>query len=79
MLCYDLSVKGGVLVVGSMNLDMVVCTSRIPGPGENVCGGDFLMVPGGVAVTVLGAQTSMPTRKQVEVLMKTQDIQEVPV
>jgi len=30
-----------------MNLDMVVRSPRIPGPGENVCGAGFRMVPGG--------------------------------
>lgn len=37
----------GILVVGSINLDMVVSSPRIPGPGENVCGARFQMVAGG--------------------------------
>ncbi len=37
----------GVLVVGSLNLDMVITVPRIPLPGENVHGRDFAMVPGG--------------------------------
>lgn len=38
---------GRVLVVGSLNADMVVRTARIPGPGETVTGSDLVVVPGG--------------------------------
>lgn len=54
---------GDIIVVGSINLDMVVCAPRIPGPGENVCGTEFRMIPGGkganqaVAATRLGNRT----------------------
>lgn len=37
----------GILVVGSINLDMVVISPRIPGPGENVHARGFRMVAGG--------------------------------
>jgi len=37
----------GVLVIGSMNLDMVITAPRLPEPGENVHGTGFAMVPGG--------------------------------
>ena len=36
-----------IIVVGSMNIDMVVKTSHIPAPGETVLGGSFFMNPGG--------------------------------
>lgn len=36
-----------IIVVGSMNMDMVVKTSHIPQPGETVLGGSFFMNPGG--------------------------------
>ena len=36
-----------VAVIGSSNTDMVVKTSRFPGPGETVLGGEFFMFPGG--------------------------------
>lgn len=38
---------GKVLVVGSLNADLVVRTERIPGPGETVTGSDLVIVPGG--------------------------------
>ncbi|MHB8895503.1 MAG: ribokinase [Candidatus Geothermincolia bacterium] len=37
----------GVLVVGSLNLDMVITVPYIPRPGENVHGTGFTMVAGG--------------------------------
>lgn len=36
-----------VLVVGSLNADLVVRTARIPAPGETVTGSDLVIVPGG--------------------------------
>ena len=39
--------SGRVLVVGSLNADLVVRTERIPGPGETVAGSDLVIVPGG--------------------------------
>src|SRR5450756_2760572 len=54
---------GGIIVVGSINLDVVVLSPVIPGPGESVCAGDFQMVPGGkganqaVAAKRLGNRT----------------------
>ncbi|MEV8516455.1 ribokinase [Dactylosporangium sp. NPDC051484] len=37
----------GIVVVGSVNLDLVVATPRLPSPGETVLGGEFRTVPGG--------------------------------
>ena len=54
-----------VLVVGSINMDLVVNTDRFPGPGETVLGQSFCTFPGGkganqaVAARRLGAQVSM--------------------
>ena len=51
-----------IVVVGSSNTDMVVKTKRIPGVGETVTGGNFVMAAGGkganqaVAAARLGAQ-----------------------
>ena len=39
--------SGRVLVVGSLNADLVVRTPRIPSPGETVTGSDLVIVPGG--------------------------------
>lgn len=36
-----------IVVVGSSNTDMIIKTTRLPGPGETVLGGRFLMAPGG--------------------------------
>ncbi len=38
---------GNVVVLGSLNMDLVVRTERIPRPGETVHGLDFRTVPGG--------------------------------
>ena len=54
-----------VVVVGSINMDLVARSQRIPHAGETVIGGDFRTVPGGkganqaVAAARLGAQVRM--------------------
>ena len=35
------AVSGRVIVVGSVNIDLVVSVARLPGPGETVVGGRF--------------------------------------
>jgi len=55
--------SGRVIVVGSVNVDLVVTTERLPGPGETVIGGRFARHHGGkggnqaVAAARLGAPT----------------------
>jgi len=57
-----------IVVVGSSNTDMVVKGQRLPGPGETVTGGTFVMAPGGkganqaVAAARLGAEVSLVAR-----------------
>lgn len=57
-----------VVVVGSLNMDLVVRSARMPRPGETILGGEFHTVPGGkganqaVAAARLGAQVSMVGR-----------------
>ncbi|HQE20140.1 MAG TPA: ribokinase [Aggregatilineales bacterium] len=57
-----------VVVVGSLNMDLVVRAPRIPAPGETLLGGEFHTVPGGkganqaVAAARLGARVSMVGR-----------------
>jgi Sugar kinases, ribokinase family len=57
-------VNGRVIVVGSVNVDLVVTTERLPGPGETVVGSRFARYHGGkggnqaVAAARLGAPTS---------------------
>ena len=54
--------SGRVLVVGSVNVDLVVQTERLPSPGETVLGGTFSRFHGGkggnlaVAAARLGAR-----------------------
>src|SRR3954469_19204039 len=55
--------SGRVIVVGSVNVDLVVTTEWLPGPGETVIGGTFARHDGGkggnqaVAAARLGAPT----------------------
>jgi ribokinase len=57
-----------VAVVGSLNMDLVIRSPRIPLPGETIIGGEFHTAPGGkganqaVAAARLGAQVSMVGR-----------------
>jgi len=57
-----------IVVVGSSNTDMVVKTRRIPGVGETVVGGQFVMAAGGkganqaVAAARLGAEVAFVTK-----------------
>ena len=54
-----------IAVVGSLNMDLVIRSPRIPRPGETILGGEFHTVPGGkganqaVAAARLGARVSM--------------------
>ena len=54
-----------VVVVGSINMDLVVRTSAIPGPGQTVAGNNFSTIPGGkganqaVAAARCAARVSM--------------------
>ena len=55
---------GGILVVGSANMDLVVFSDRFPRPGETILGDRFEMIPGGKGVNQavcsarLGAETT---------------------
>jgi ribokinase len=56
---------GRVLVVGSVNVDLVVAAPRLPAPGQTVTGGDLVRYPGGkggnqaTAAARLGAAVAM--------------------
>jgi ribokinase len=58
------SAGGRVIVVGSVNIDLVVTVPELPGPGETVIGGRFARHHGGkggnqaVAAARLGAETA---------------------
>lgn len=57
-----------VVVIGSINMDLVVRSEHVPAPGETVLGSDFQTIPGGkgsnqaVAVARLGATCTMVGR-----------------
>ena len=57
-----------VVVVGSLNMDMVSHSLRLPAPGETLVGHDFVMAPGGkggnqaVAAARLGASVAFVSR-----------------
>ena len=63
-----MSAKKSVLVVGSVNMDMVAHGQRLPLPGETLVGEQFVMAPGGkganqaVASARLGARVSFVSR-----------------
>ncbi|NNM89207.1 MAG: ribokinase [Phycisphaerae bacterium] len=54
-----------ILVVGSVNVDMVVKSPHLPAPGQTVTGGQFMMAPGGkganqaVAAARLGGKVTL--------------------
>ena len=56
---------GRVLVVGSLNADLVVRTARLPGPGQTVAGSELRVLPGGkcanqaAAAALLGADVAL--------------------
>lgn len=60
--------NGKIIVVGSSNTDMMIRTERLPGPGETILGGDFIMNPGGkganqaVAARRLGVKVAFVCR-----------------
>lgn len=60
--------KPKIIVVGSLNMDLILRTPRIPAPGETILGSSFATAGGGkganqaVAAARLGAQTSMVGR-----------------
>ena len=57
-----------IIVVGSANTDMILKCERLPGAGETILGGDFVMAQGGkganqaVAVARLGTRVAFVTR-----------------
>lgn len=57
-----------IVIVGSINMDLVVRAAHVPAPGETVLGRDFLTIPGGkganqaVGVARLGGRSVMVGR-----------------
>lgn len=57
--------SGELLVVGSINMDLVFQTSRLPSPGETVIGGSFCQINGGK-----GANQAVAAARGSNVLVK---------
>ncbi len=51
-----------VVVLGSLNMDLVVRTDRIPRPGETIHGDDFRTIPGGKGANQAAAAAKMGAR-----------------
>ncbi len=53
--------SGPIVVIGSINMDLVCRTPRLPGPGETVMGTTFATVPGGKGANqaVAAARTTL--------------------
>ena len=73
MLSMNTSIKDQIIVVGSINTDMVVGAKKLPKPGETLIGHKFFMNPGGkggnqaVAAARLGGEVSMVANLGVDV------------
>ena len=52
-----------IVVLGSTNTDMVITGKKIPVPGETVCGGSFLMNPGGKGANQAVAAARLSAKK----------------
>jgi ribokinase len=57
-----------VVIVGSLNVDLVIKSERLPAPGENIPGQDFKIIPGGkganqaASIARLGSRVAMVGR-----------------
>ena len=53
-----------IVVLGSTNTDMVISGAKIPVPGETVCGGSFMMNPGGKGANQAVAVARLSARRK---------------
>jgi ribokinase len=49
-----------ILVFGSINIDLLVPVSELPGRGETVLGGDYRLLPGGKGANQAPARHAAP-------------------
>ena len=57
-----MGVSGAVIVVGSVNVDLVVHANELPAPGETVIGGAFSKAQGGKGANQAAAAASLGAR-----------------
>jgi ribokinase len=73
--------KGRILVMGSSNVDLILRVPRFPNPGETITGENLVtafggkganqaMAAGALATTRLGAQPSLPNRRELNRFLK---------
>ena len=66
-----------ITVFGSINMDLIATTPRLPKPGETLAGTGFSTAAGGkganqaLAATRAGAQPSLPTRAEVDARLES--------
>jgi ribokinase len=60
--CTIARVPGAVIVVGSVNVDLVVRAARLPSPGETVIGGTFARAQGGKGANQAAAASALGAR-----------------
>lgn len=65
---------GEVVVVGSVNVDLVVRTDHLPEPGETVTGGSFRRVPGGKGGNAAAAAARLGARTRIVGLVGPDDL-----
>ena len=53
-----------IVVLGSTNTDLVISGAKIPVPGENECGGSFMMNPGGKGANQAVAVARLSARRR---------------
>src|SRR5438034_920499 len=65
--------RGAVIVVGSVNVDLVVHAGRLPSPGETVIGGAFSKAQGGKGANQAAAAAALGTRVRIVGLVGDDD------
>ncbi len=62
------STANAIVVIGSINMDLVCRTPRMPQPGETILGRDFVTIPGGKGANQAVASANLVTSHQVHLI-----------